>query len=101
MSVVINYIIEASPHMVSHPRIYKVSSISGVEVSKNEVSFLEASLAEPALFLDFISQFKAYITDFSDSIDSTAGVDAINEEKLRSFEKGISYASNHARNSEN
>jgi hypothetical protein len=99
--LVTDYIIESSPHAVSHPRIYKVSSISGVEVSRQEVSFLEASLAEPELFTDFLSQYKAYISDYANSIDVSLGVDALKEETLRSFEKGIMYAVNHSRSSEN
>jgi hypothetical protein len=95
-----NYVIEPSPHAVSHPRLYKVASISGVEVSRQEVSFLEFSLAEPELFAEFLSQFKAYILGYAESIDVSLGVDALKEETLRSFEKGIMYAASQSRSSD-
>jgi hypothetical protein len=95
-----NYIIEPSPNAVSHPRIYKVTSISEVEISRTEPTFKEVSLAEPELFSEFLTQFKDYISGFASSIDELAGVDALIQETLISFEKGIIYAANQARSIE-
>lgn len=97
---VTNYLIELSPHMISHPKIYKVSSISGTEISRQEVSFMEAHLVEPELFQYFLVQFKQYVLNFGDSIDPSNGISALNQEALRSFEKGIIYAYNNSRSTE-
>lgn len=91
------YVIEPSATMVTHPRLYRVLSISGVEISKQEVSFLEVSAADPELFATFLTQFRQYIIDFGTQIVPENGVNAINQEMIRSFEKGLIYASNYAR----
>jgi hypothetical protein len=92
-----SYIIESSPHAVSHPKLYKITSVSGVEVSRQEPTFLEVSLVDVELFSEFLVQFKSYIVSYAESIDETSGINALNQEILRSFEKGIIYASNNAR----
>lgn len=95
-----NYIIEPSATMVVHPRLYRVLSISGVEISKQEVSFAEVAAADPGLFETFLVQYKQYLIDFANQINPEDGINALNQEFIKSFEKGLMYASNYAKSLE-
>ncbi len=91
------YVIEPSATMVVHPRLYRILSISGVEVSKQEAPFTEVAAADPELFAQFLTEFKQYLIDFANQISPESGINALNLEQIRSFEKGLMYASNYAR----
>jgi hypothetical protein len=95
-----DYIIEPSATMVAHPRLYRVLSISGVEISKQEVSFAEVAAANPELFEMFLVQYKQYLIDFANQINPENGVNALNQESIRSFEKGLMYAASYAKSVE-
>lgn len=91
------YVIEPSSTMVVHPRLYRILSVSGVEVSKQEAPFAEVAAADPSLFAQFLTEFKQYLINFADQIDPESGINALNLELIRSFEKGLMYAANYAR----
>jgi hypothetical protein len=93
METNVTYEIEVTTtNLYNYPRIFRVLSVDGVEVSKDLVSFKEVQLVNPTLGVEYAVLYKAFLENFVDSIDTSLGFLSLKEMDLYDFSLALNYA---------
>lgn len=96
MAAITTYVVESGksyPKLM--PKIYRLVLDGDREVARYEIiDFAEVASLAPNVFLDFISQYKEFLSGISDSINPEAGISTFNYYTFSELEGSAMYITN-------
>jgi hypothetical protein len=93
METTVTYVIEVTTtNLHNYPRIFRVLSADGVEISKELVGFKEIQMVNPEIGVEYAALYKTFLENFVESIDPSLGFLALTELDLYDFSLALNYA---------